>query len=218
MCARATAARAGPRGDARKRRTGRKRSTGSRARDVPRALASVPSALMRDVSASGFWEDLYARGADGWRWDVRRPPLVDLRRDDGRAGGRVAVPAAAAATTPLPRAARLRRHGLRLLPGRGRRRADARAHREGRRRLRAARHLRLPADYNARFRRRLGVHLLLRDRSARGATSTCRRWRGSMKPAAGCSPASFRSHGGAAAFPSARGDQATARASLPHRA
>jgi SAM-dependent methyltransferase len=47
---------------------------------------------MRDVSASGFWEDLYARGADGWEMGRPAPPLVDFVETTPPPRGRVAVP------------------------------------------------------------------------------------------------------------------------------
>ena len=47
---------------------------------------------MRDVSAVAFWEDLYARGADGWEMGRPAPPLVDFIESTPPPRGRVAVP------------------------------------------------------------------------------------------------------------------------------
>ena len=47
---------------------------------------------MRDVSAPAFWEDLYARGADGWEMGRPAPPLVDFVTTTPPPRGRVAVP------------------------------------------------------------------------------------------------------------------------------
>jgi SAM-dependent methyltransferase len=47
---------------------------------------------VRDVSASAFWEDLYARGADGWEMGRPAPPLVDFIEATPPRRGRVAVP------------------------------------------------------------------------------------------------------------------------------
>jgi SAM-dependent methyltransferase len=47
---------------------------------------------MRDVSASAFWDDLYARGADGWEMGRPAPPLVDFVETTPPPRGRVAVP------------------------------------------------------------------------------------------------------------------------------
>jgi SAM-dependent methyltransferase len=47
---------------------------------------------MRDVSTPAFWEDLYARGADGWEMGRPAPPLVDFLDTTPPPRGRVAVP------------------------------------------------------------------------------------------------------------------------------
>jgi SAM-dependent methyltransferase len=47
---------------------------------------------MRDVSAPAFWEDLYARGADGWEMGRAAPPLVDFVEATPPPRGRIAVP------------------------------------------------------------------------------------------------------------------------------
>ena len=47
---------------------------------------------MRDVSAPDFWEDLYARGADGWEMGGPAQPLVDFVTTTPPPRGRVAVP------------------------------------------------------------------------------------------------------------------------------
>ena len=47
---------------------------------------------MRDVSAPAFWEDIYARGGDGWELGRPAPPLVDLIETTPPPRGRVAVP------------------------------------------------------------------------------------------------------------------------------
>ena len=47
---------------------------------------------MPDVSAPEFWENLYARGADGWEMGRPAPPLVDFIEATPPARGRVAVP------------------------------------------------------------------------------------------------------------------------------
>jgi SAM-dependent methyltransferase len=47
---------------------------------------------MRDVSAVAFWEDAYARGADGWELGRPAPPLVDFVEATPPPRGRVAVP------------------------------------------------------------------------------------------------------------------------------
>ena len=47
---------------------------------------------MRDVSAPAFWEDLYARGADGWDMGGPALPLVDFVTTTPPPRGRVAVP------------------------------------------------------------------------------------------------------------------------------
>lgn len=47
---------------------------------------------MRDVSAVAFWEDAYARGADGWELGRPAPPLVDFVGAMPPPRGRVAVP------------------------------------------------------------------------------------------------------------------------------
>jgi SAM-dependent methyltransferase len=47
---------------------------------------------MRDVSAPAFWEDLYARGADGWEMGRPAPPLADFVETTPPPRGRVAVP------------------------------------------------------------------------------------------------------------------------------
>jgi len=47
---------------------------------------------MRDVSAAAFWEDLYARGGDGWELGRPAPPLVDFVEAMPPPRGRVAVP------------------------------------------------------------------------------------------------------------------------------
>ena len=47
---------------------------------------------MRDVSAPAFWEDLYARGSDGWEMGRAAPPLVDFVEATPPPRGRIAVP------------------------------------------------------------------------------------------------------------------------------
>jgi SAM-dependent methyltransferase len=47
---------------------------------------------VRDVSAVEFWEDLYARGGDGWEMGRPAPPLVDFIETTPPPRGRVAVP------------------------------------------------------------------------------------------------------------------------------
>ena len=47
---------------------------------------------MASVSASEFWTDLYARGADGWELRQPAPPLVDFIETTPPPRGRVAVP------------------------------------------------------------------------------------------------------------------------------
>ena len=47
---------------------------------------------MRDVSAPAFWDDLYARRADGWELGGPTPALVDFLRASPPPRGRVAVP------------------------------------------------------------------------------------------------------------------------------
>jgi SAM-dependent methyltransferase len=47
---------------------------------------------MGDVSTPGFWEDLYARGADGWEMGRPALPLVDFIETTPPPRGRVAVP------------------------------------------------------------------------------------------------------------------------------
>ena len=47
---------------------------------------------MPDVGHPAFWEDLYARGGDGWDTGHPAPPLVDMVEDTPPPRGRVAVP------------------------------------------------------------------------------------------------------------------------------
>ena len=47
---------------------------------------------MRDVSAAAFWDDLYARRADGWELGRAAPPLADVLATTPPPRGRVAVP------------------------------------------------------------------------------------------------------------------------------
>ena len=62
---------------------------------------------MASVSASDFWTDLYARGADGWEIRQPAPPLVDFLDRTPPPPGRVAVPGCG------------RGHDVRLLARRG---------------------------------------------------------------------------------------------------
>jgi len=59
------------------------------------------------VSGSDFWENLYARGADGWELGVAAPPLVDFLDTTPPPAGRVLVPGCG------------RGHDARLLAARG---------------------------------------------------------------------------------------------------
>lgn len=47
---------------------------------------------MARVSSPEFWEDVYARGGDGWELGVPAPPLVDFFATARLDGARVAVP------------------------------------------------------------------------------------------------------------------------------
>ena len=47
---------------------------------------------MGDVSTPAFWEELYARGADGWEMGRPAPPLVDFIESTPPPRGRVVVP------------------------------------------------------------------------------------------------------------------------------
>jgi SAM-dependent methyltransferase len=47
---------------------------------------------MARVSASEFWDDLYARGGDGWELGAPAPPLADFFATARLDGARVAVP------------------------------------------------------------------------------------------------------------------------------
>lgn len=62
---------------------------------------------MARVSAPEFWEDLYARGGDGWELGGPAPPLVDFVETTPPPKGRVAVPGCG------------RGHDARLLAARG---------------------------------------------------------------------------------------------------
>jgi len=62
---------------------------------------------MARVNAPEFWEDLYARGGDGWELGRPAPPLVDFIETTPPARGRVAVPGCG------------RGHDARYLAGRG---------------------------------------------------------------------------------------------------
>jgi len=150
---------------------------GSRARDVPRALASVPSALMRDVSASALGGPIRARRrrlGDG----TSGAPARRLRRDDAAAARRVAVPGCGRGHD----ARFLARHdydvtGFDFSPARSAPRRRSRAPRKvdvafEQPTSSAARRL------HARFRRRWEYTCYCATIRA-GATSTCRRWRGS---------------------------------------
>jgi methyl halide transferase len=47
---------------------------------------------VRDVSAVAFWDDAYARHADGWELGRAAPPLADVLATTPPPAGRVAVP------------------------------------------------------------------------------------------------------------------------------
>lgn len=62
---------------------------------------------MARVSGPGFWEELYARGGDGWELGGAAPPLVDVLDTTPPPNGRVLVPGCG------------RGHDARLLAARG---------------------------------------------------------------------------------------------------
>ncbi|HEV8473677.1 MAG TPA: methyltransferase domain-containing protein [Methylomirabilota bacterium] len=62
---------------------------------------------MARVNTPGFWEDVYARGGDGWELGRAAPPLVDFVETTPPPRGRVAVPGCG------------RGHDARFLAGRG---------------------------------------------------------------------------------------------------
>ena len=149
---------------------------------------------MARVSAPDFWEGLYATGGDGWELGQPSPPLVDFVESDAaaaRAGGRAGL--RPWPRRPLPGRPRLRRRGLRLLAGGGRRRpARWRDETASRSTFEQRDIFTLGRDGGPRLRRGVGVHVLLRHRSRPAATPTCARWRRSSSRAAGCWPASSR--------------------------
>src|ERR1700716_3317975 len=67
-------------------------SGGERRRAGGARGATLRGGAMARVSTPDFWEDVYARGGDGWELGRPAPPLVDILDTMPPPRGRVAVP------------------------------------------------------------------------------------------------------------------------------